>query len=343
MYDGTGATFLFSISNTNDGGYIVAGETSTNSFGSSDNLLIKLNSNGDTLWTKQIGKNTEESANEAWQTNDGGYIVVGDVHINLTVGAHHISILKTDSNGNLLWNRAYGSSPGSEIAYDVKPAPNNGYYILGETGFYGAGGKDFLLIKTDSDGVKTWAKTYGYTGTDDPWYLQEETDGSLLMTGGTISYGLGYFDFYLINADTAGNASCFDSICNPEIDFPVLQQKSGFTVLSGGTQSFPNTVVINPNTQTFNPCTLVDVGEAEKPVDPINVYPNPSSDGRFVIANIVKQSHVEVYNLWGEKIAEKTLSSKLEKLNLNEASSGIYLYKIESVNGNIATGKLIIE
>ncbi|MBI3502251.1 MAG: T9SS type A sorting domain-containing protein [Bacteroidetes bacterium] len=341
VFDGSGATFLYSVSGTSDGGYIVTGETSANSFGSSDNLLIKTDSNGDTLWVKQIGKVTEESANAGYQTGDGGYIVVGDVHVNNAVGAHHISIMKTDSDGNLLWNRAYGSSPGSEIAYDVKPAPNNGYYVFGETGFYGAGGKDFLLAQTDSIGIITWAKTYGGTAMDDPWFFQVTSDGGMMLAGGTASFGIGYFDFYLVKTDSVGSTQCFNLPCSPELDLPVLQTRSGFTVLSGGAQSFPATTVTIDSTLTFDPCTLVGMNEIYSEEE-IQVFPNPSN-GQFTVYGLRSTVELSIYDVLGNKVFYKTLNGKQETVNMSGAGRGIYFYKLESSDGKIATGKLIVE
>src|ERR1051326_19092 len=161
IFGGNGTDELYGFSKTNDGGYIVAGETTTNSFGNSDIWLIRLDSTGDTLWTKQYGRSTEDGGNTAIQTADGGFALAGDIHSFTNPGAHNAALLKTDANGNLLWVNVYGSNPGAEISYDLVQNTDQGYTLLCNSTVYGAGTKDVMLVTTDSLGNLKWARTYG--------------------------------------------------------------------------------------------------------------------------------------------------------------------------------------
>ena len=73
----------YSIQQTSDGGYIVAGETySTDgdvvgNHGATDAWVVKLNASGGIVWQKCLGGSSEESAYSIQQTSDGGYIVAG--------------------------------------------------------------------------------------------------------------------------------------------------------------------------------------------------------------------------------------------------------------------------
>src|ERR1041385_5308886 len=134
LLGGAGSEALYGMDRTSDGGYIVTGETSTNSFGSSDTWLIKLNANGDTVWTRFYGSATEESGAVVRQTSGGGYIIAGDIHNAFNI--HHASLLKTDSVGNLQWAKTFGNpdtTGGGEFGWDVHQLNDRGYLLVGST------------------------------------------------------------------------------------------------------------------------------------------------------------------------------------------------------------------
>jgi len=69
------------------------------------------------------------------------------------------------------WNKVYGGdSP--DMAYSVQETNDNGYAIAGYTSSFGAGGTDFWLVKTDSNGNTQWNKTYGETYQDEAYSVQ---------------------------------------------------------------------------------------------------------------------------------------------------------------------------
>ena len=76
-YGGVDTDWLVSLDQTNDGGYVLAGETYSFGVNSGDAWLIKTNGNGDTLWTKTFGGIIDDLGEYVQQTSDGGYILVG--------------------------------------------------------------------------------------------------------------------------------------------------------------------------------------------------------------------------------------------------------------------------
>ncbi len=94
-YGGTGFEGGNTIQQTSDGGYIVAGYTSSFGSGDDDIYLIKIDANGDSLWTKTFGGVSIDRGNSIQQTADGGYIIIGE-----TTSQTGIYLIKTDSLGN---------------------------------------------------------------------------------------------------------------------------------------------------------------------------------------------------------------------------------------------------
>jgi hypothetical protein len=130
-----------SVQQTTDEGYIIAGYTWIEPY-TFYTLLIKTNSSGDTLWTREY----PGSSYSARQTKDGGYVIAG------TYGFKNPAVLlvKTNSSGDSLWTRRFGVSYW-DVGYSVQQTEDEGYIIAGYT--YSQGTYNVYLIKTDPDGM----------------------------------------------------------------------------------------------------------------------------------------------------------------------------------------------
>jgi hypothetical protein len=134
------------------GNFFIAATTSSYGIGTeSDMYLIKLDSNGDSLWTKTYGGEFEDLATGLWPTNDGGCILVGKSN-SFTSGDFNAYVVKTNSAGDSLWTKNYGGS-GIEGLNSVQQTSDEGYVMAGFTNTIGAGDFDMLLLKTDSLGI----------------------------------------------------------------------------------------------------------------------------------------------------------------------------------------------
>ncbi len=138
----------------NQGNYFIAATTNSYSTSTqSDMSLIKLDSNGDSLWTQTYGGNLKGIATGLWPTNDGGCILVGQSN-SFGNGDFNGYIVKTNENGDTLWTKNYGGS-GVEAINSVQQTSDNGYVMSGYTNSIGAGDFDMFLLKTDSLGNYT--------------------------------------------------------------------------------------------------------------------------------------------------------------------------------------------
>jgi len=126
----------FSIEQTFDGGYIVAGNSNYNVTQVPYDLLIfKLNSNGDIQWQKNLGGSADDNASSVRQTSDGGYIIAGDTRsndddVNGNHGDNDYWIVKLSSDGTFQWQKCLGGSIG-DFAFSIEPTTDGGYIVGG--------------------------------------------------------------------------------------------------------------------------------------------------------------------------------------------------------------------
>lgn len=123
----------------------------------------------------------------------------------------------------------------ADAGYSVQQTSDGGYILLGYTESYGAGEKDFWLVKTDSNGNKQWDKTFGGSEYDEGHSIQLTRDGGYILLGWTMSYGAGEKDFWLIKTDARGKKQWDRTFGGKDDDagFSVQQTSDGGYVLVG--------------------------------------------------------------------------------------------------------------
>jgi len=236
-YGGTGDDLVSSVQQTLDGGYIVAGYTTSFGASSFDIFLIKTDANGNIQWAKTYGGTNWDEASSVKQTSDGGYILTGRTG-SFGAGGWDIFLIKTDANGNIQWAKTYGGTDYEE-AYSVQQTSDGGYVVAGSTESFGAGLGDVFLVKTDANGNIQWAKTYGGTNWDYASSVKQTSDGGYILAGYTASFGAGN-DIFLIKTDANGNLQWAKTYRVRDIDyaFSVQQTSDGGYIVAGETWSF---------------------------------------------------------------------------------------------------------
>jgi len=151
-YGGTSSDDAYSIQQTSDGGYIVAGDTGSYTYGNSDFAIYKLNSSGNKVWFKHFGGGSNDYGYSIQQTSDGGYIVAGDT-ASFTHGNDDFALYKLNSSGNKIWFRHYGGT-NHDKAFSIQQTTDGDYITCGRTDSYTHGGYDFAIYKLDSSGDK---------------------------------------------------------------------------------------------------------------------------------------------------------------------------------------------
>jgi len=238
-YGGTDDDGAFSVQQTSDGGYIVAGTTWSFGAGGADIFLIKTDANGNRIWTKTYGGTNDDTASSVQQTSDGGYIVAGRTY-SFGAGDGDIILIKTDENGNIQWAKTYGGTRW-DYASSVQQTSDGGYIVAGGTYSFGAGwDDDIFLIKTDANGNIQWAKTYRGASGDGAFSVQQTSDGGYIVANYTFSFGAGWNDIFLIKTDANGNIQWAKTYGGTSWDgaFSVQQTSDGGYIVAGYTYSF---------------------------------------------------------------------------------------------------------
>ncbi|MCX7994444.1 MAG: hypothetical protein N3A65_01555 [candidate division WOR-3 bacterium] len=194
-YGGNQNDFGYSIAEVSAQKFILAGYTSSFGVQGIDYYIVKINENGEVLWSKTYGGIYRDEAYSIASTSDHGSIVCG--WSSSFASGRNIWVVKLDSLGDTLWTRVYGGQ-GHEIIYSTIETEDYGFLAAGYTASFGAGGEGVWLLKLDADGDTMWTKTIGATGNERAHSLLKTTDGSYLVLGYTTSKGAVYADFYLL-------------------------------------------------------------------------------------------------------------------------------------------------
>jgi len=202
--------YCHSVEQTIDGGYIITGDSTSYAAFGSDVWLIKIDGNGNEEWNKTFGgRNWDGEGKSVMQTSDGGYIIAGCFENDTDRGS--LLLMKTDHNGNEIWNRTYiGDSESRyrtkfgdslDIGYYAQQTTDGGYIITGAIRSYRGSQGEVWLIKTDGNGSEVWKRTYKKGYWDSCRAVKQTIDGGYVIMG-THTNGEG--DIWLLKVDSEG-------------------------------------------------------------------------------------------------------------------------------------------
>ncbi len=205
-YTNLSTAYAFCAQQTHDGGYILAGYGLSGGNGW-DGLLIRTDSVGTIKWQNFYGGLTTDGLDYVNELADGSFLAAG---WNYEVGVGPDSwLLKVSGDGVLLWSKNYGGSGNEDIQAAI-PSKRGGFLATGVTTSYGGGSNDILLFNTDSTGGLRWMKAYGgFSDERGQASMIENSDGTIVVTGYTSSYGQGGAGIFFLKTDSAGSLLTF--------------------------------------------------------------------------------------------------------------------------------------
>ncbi len=222
------------------GGFLMAGGSDAGTGTNRDAWLVRIDDDGNQLWNQsyaRVGGYVERFWHVV-ECSDGGFAATGNAPADILSLNDDVLVLRTDANGNQLWNRTFGGS-NSEVGWGIVEVSGGGYAIISETDQYGAGLADMWLIRLDANGNHLWNKTYGGSGVDTGFSLVE-TSGGFALFGRTESIGAGGSDLWLVRVDASGNHLWNQTYGGTDHEWGLQIQEldNGDFGLSGDTLSF---------------------------------------------------------------------------------------------------------
>lgn len=375
-YGGTGADGLGYVQQTGDGGFIIA--TSTNSddgdvgfhYGSpftGDIWAIKVDSNGNKVWSKVIGGSGTDLILDLKVAPDGGCYIFGvtnstDYDAIGMQGVSDLYIVKLDSLGNKQWHKCLGGSDDDGSGYDFGihsiSDKQGGFYILNRTASHDGDvrhrmpdGTDFWLLHIDSMANILWENTYGGNGYQYPSAFCQTSDGKLWLggyfasgtsPGGMIDVVYGSTDAWVVQVDTLGNF-INERVLGTDRDeyLDVLYPLANNTVLAAGRYNKANGGgATSPGFPTssegwtdvflahLGPET-VGISEMKKDFSAWQLYPNPAGDQ--ITATIEERNSgkckIQASDAQGRVVFKAKFTDML-KISTETWPAGVYIIEI---------------
>jgi PKD repeat protein len=261
---GSGDDEGYSVQQTADGGYVVAGGTASNdgdvsgNHGGRDLWVVGLDGSGNPLWQRCLGGSKDECAQSIQQTADGGYVVAGqatspDGDVGGTHGKLNYSdywVVKLDHSGNPSWKRCLGGRYIDE-ARSIQQTADGGYVVAGysysddgdATGNHG-NTKDFWVVKLDSSGSLSWQRSLGGFKNEEASSVSQTADGGYITAGYTESHDSdvigkhGARDIWVVRLDPTGQLLWQDCLGGSgDEEARSIQTIDGGYVVAGATAS----------------------------------------------------------------------------------------------------------
>jgi len=266
LYGGSQWDLAYAVAQTNNGGFIVVGETNSEdgefrenaANGSMNMFVMNLNEQGEVQWTTTVGGSGSDGALAVITTADNHIVVAGYTESNdgdvdgANKGGASGLIIKLDEQGNVVWKNVIGGSS-DDIITSISATRDGGYVATGRTqsndGYFeglSKGEDDIFVVKCDSSGGFTWAKTFGGTQADVGTAVMASPDGGIVVTGYTDSdnddvagLGNGGRDMIVIKLDEQGDVQWLKLFGGSGADesLTLLRAQSGEIVLAGFSNS----------------------------------------------------------------------------------------------------------
>lgn len=269
-FGGSSSEVLFGMMVLADASCVLAGWTSSPDGDAgvsgtvSNGWLLKLDKNGNKLWSKLYGGNRNVNFFDLDFSNDGGFVMTGHILPFGNTTDDDFVLVKTDGNGNAVWQKQFGG-PMADFARTVRACKGGGYIAAGNTQSNGGdvnglhGGTDAWIIRVDENGNLLWQKCIGGSLAEEVWEMTAMPNDQYLFSGGSysnngdISGNHGTQDALLIGMDGNGNLLWTKTYggSGSETFFGINTAANGSVFLSGNSSSNDGDISGNHGSQDF--------------------------------------------------------------------------------------------
>ena len=361
-YGGSASDQAYSIQQTTDGGYIIAGYTRsidgdvTENQGGIDCWIVKIDEIGTLQWQKTYGGSSWDIASSIQQTTDGGYIVAGssksnDGDVTGNHGNGDCWIIKLDETGAIHWQKLLGGS-GEDRAESIQQTTDGGYIVAGYSNSNDGdvtvnhGYFDYWIVKLEESGIIQWQKSLGGGGEDRARSIQQTTDGGYVVAGESYSYdgdvtqNNGAYDFWIVKINELGTIKWQKTYGGSARDEAksIQQTTDGGYIVTGDTRSYDGDVTGNHGDWDYWIVKLSEEGMATQELQntKIIIYPNPVKD---VLHFSEEVSNVKITDVSGRMVKEISASGK--SVDVSGMPKGVYVITATSKSGKVISEKFI--
>lgn len=338
-FGGSDYEYAYCVKQTSENGYLICGSTQSFGNGARDGFLTKTDSTGNEIWTKYYGGSNNDGLYRLINDGDSVYYLCGYTYSS-GAGADDAFLVKTDTAGNIIWQKTFGS-PNSERGMCFAKRDNI-IWIGAYSNNFGNGAQTWFL-KCNTAGSLLRDTTLGGVNNDIPFELDIADNGDILLCGETNSYGAGGTDVYLLRVDTNYN-KIWETYFGETLDesgFSIKATQDGGCIISGSTYSFniDYSDVYLIKTNALGEAT--DISNFTLKQEHISIYPNPTTDAIIIESkNSSKIDKVSIYNLNGKNLSTTFPNNKHAKTPIKQFANGTYIIEV-SIYGKLISKKFI--
>ncbi len=356
-----------------DGDFILGGSQSSIPY------IFKTDSEGEVIWEKTFDADTSRHITSGVKTTDDNFMLSGITTPNFP-DLLSFYIMKSDTDGNLLWEKYHTFSDHIHEAYIG--ATNDGGAIV-----VGVIGNELNLFKLDPNGNIEWQNPYNFSNSEEGYVVKQTPDGGYIIGGRTI--GIGDIFPLIFKTDSLGNGEWIKNLTIENIDIVsdiIIRDDGGYTIVGdilhiwsfadngyimelddeGEMVWYENFNSAEQKIASIKPTfdgdyilagqasegmLLKKIGgtitsQKEIPnVSSIDVFPNPmETQTTFEIkTSNTKNINLQVFDVMGKMVREETHVNSTFSFYKKNLSNGIYFYKIKNGNVLLGNGKLVID
>jgi hypothetical protein len=276
--------------------------------------MLKIDNQGNEFWKRLYSGPYDDAGCAVTLSQDGNYLLgssYGYISEHPIISISKVWIIKTDTSGNILWDRKYGDKPFYGQALTINEGNDGSIIVSGSGGFEETPGIEGWIVKTDSNGDSLWMRRYRYFPTDD----NEQNDLAFTSDNGFITTGM-----------TRGEPDWIESVW--------IQKLDSIGCDSIGCDTTVGIIQLNPK--------YIETGN-------ITVYPNPASDWIHILfrENMSmwrQEREMEIFNVFGEKVSAIKIPGNAETYDINVSNfpGGLYLLVIKERQRIVYSGKFLI-
>lgn len=194
----------FSITQADDGGFLLAGQTYSEGAGDRDVYLVKTDASGNEVWSKTFGGPASDVGHSVTRTAEGDFVVTGYT-TSFAIAEDDPYLIKIDARGQTQWTRVIAME-GVNHTLTGEQAADGGFFLGGFSNFGPNGANAALLVKTDGDGNLEWSRDLFATTTGQSlgYTVRATSDGGSILTGHTTVGSTGDLDLFMVKVDREG-------------------------------------------------------------------------------------------------------------------------------------------